>query len=303
MAPVRRRQTPTFASRAMPHQCTKLLCISQGLNQDFAPPLPAVGTPHPVELTLLFVSRLCQTNGTGKMLPSDCTCDHSKNYIEIPASIDRNRSCECQRGYTQSQTVERSCERCEIGFFKEDIGIQGCTACDPGHTTLTPGATNKSLECVCMAGSYDRNTHPLLIDCQQCTSLKGDIEGQNCSNLEGITRATLPLHKGYWRASVHSEVIWPCYNPSFCLGGTTNCTDAWCREADRDAGCRPGHTGPYCQNCINTPLHYKSQDGTCVEYENSMCCKPGSCALIRNTWRVISSSSTMLQTRVLRTHT
>ena len=83
--------------------------------------------------------------------------------------------------------------------------------------------------------------------CDSCNVREGNIDPQCSITLEhttsgkpGSTLNTLSVDKGYWRTTVDSDNILPCYNTAACLGGQTGsenfCSDGYkgaCENAKR----------------------------------------------------------------------
>ena len=121
-------------------------------------------------------------------------------------------------------------------------------------TTAGWGATHKD-DCGCFRGSYGVFSNTSNHTCIACPT--GTICEQPNTKL-----TELPLQANYWRAHKYSTIIWDCLSSGACLGGNATCSDAFCSITSESAGCAPGHTGPFCENCV--PNHYKAS-GTCLE--------------------------------------
>ena len=122
-----------------------------------------------------------------------------------------------------------SCEPCEKGKWKTSIGVTSCTRCEDtlkGSITENPGSTSSS-SCICPVATYDNGEG-------KCIEI---VEGIR-NDVEGLTLEALTLFPGWWRTSNTSDDVRECLIPEACLGG--NSTNL----------CREGHTGPYCNICV-----------------------------------------------------
>jgi len=170
------------------------------------------------------------TNGTAKVSKADCFCDAAKLYIEV-VSADGNRTCVCPEGHQQNEKSPPTCVPCPFGTYKDTEGNMLCQQCPQDTTTIAVGATNKSLECVCVAGLYDANTRVAHSSCTACP------DHTQCNESNTLLE-TLPLSAGYWRQSSTAEDIRPCFTSAACLGGSNVAQQ-----------CAPSQTGPYCAVC------------------------------------------------------
>ena len=151
---------------------------------------------------------------------------------------------------------------CEKGYFNAEVNqftAASCRPC-PGKYSTTPGnASTSEADCICIAGYFNNATlptHPFA--CVPCLS------GTLCED-EGVTVATLPLKKGYFRLSLNSTDVKRCFDASrnctlneagsfglceestsACQGGTYSPSQARSYPASL---CAPGLSGPYCELC------------------------------------------------------
>ena len=181
------------------------------------------------------------TNGSAKTSMADCHCDEANGYIEI--LFQGRRSCVCAEGYQQNEATPPTCEPCPLGAYKDSKDNILCTACDQDTTTVAVGATNKSLDCVCLAGKYDANVQPTSTRCLTCP------QNTQCVN-PATTLESLPLVPGYWRQSRTAIQIRPCFTAAACHGGP-------------NVSCAMGQTGPYCAVCADG--YFGGGDGVLCE--------------------------------------
>lgn len=72
------------------------------------------------------------------------------------------------------------------------------------------------------------------VPCEQCATVDGE-EGVDCNN-PGVTLASLPIRKGYWRSSRKSLKVQQCLHSEACVGAT--------EIASSDDYCANGYKGP-----------------------------------------------------------
>ena len=201
-----------------------------------------------------------KTNTEAATAESDCVCSSDLGFMEVSAG--GNRTCGCPAGYQPNEQTPVRCVPCALGAWKDTAGNQLCKSCPSETTTVVPGIAYEA-DCVCIAGMYDGDDGPESRTCVACPL------GTDCVEA-GVTLSHLPLAPGYWRSHDASHTVLPCLTEGLCLGGNGNgsyCKTAFCsgpENANRTAGCRPGHEGPYCENCIFVPEErwYKAQ-GVC----------------------------------------
>ena len=127
------------------------------------------------------------------------------------------------------------------------------------------------------ASFVDGNLHYTGKSCQQCP----DTPGLDCSG-PGLTLDTMheDMNAGYWRSHNLSGLIRRCPTEHFCVGkDTRKPSPGQGQEPSSDhrgglasrhllestvtgtgVGCRPAHTGPYCELCVD---QYVMKDGGC----------------------------------------
>jgi len=99
----------------------------------------------------------------------NCLCDPS--FVQV-TSLSESFTCECPVGFGFSAEL-LVCQRCDLGFFSETVGLDGCTSCETvlgkgSTTTITAASSAESCicepqfeqrndECVCPDGSVFNN--------------------------------------------------------------------------------------------------------------------------------------------------
>ena len=155
---------------------------------------------------------------------TSCVCENS--FVRDPT---KGNACTCGPGKMLIGTV---CESCEVGKFKDFLGISSCELCDQNilfSTTLFVGAKSPD-DCVCPESTYldEKRTNCIYVD-----STAGVMLG-----VSSMTIDNLDLKPGYWRISNSTTDVRKCPVEIACQGG--NSTAGYCRE---------GHVGPYCNLC------------------------------------------------------
>jgi hypothetical protein len=217
---------------------------------------------------------------------SNCTqCIEGASTLQTGS--DKISDCLCTPGRTGNPGNGVSCDQCEGGKYKAQLGTGACTSCpsesfsSQGSSSLTdcvcnPGHTNVSetgVNCTkCIAGTYKPLQGPQ--SCSLCGQGKysvgvGQINETTCAN---CPRGTLSLALG----ARSNTTCQPCQAGKFMPGvGATacqNCPD----NAVSDAGafsvnecrCLPGYTGPNGLPCNPCPAGYYKTDygsGGCLK--------------------------------------
>ena len=144
---------------------------------------------------------------------------------------------------------------CEQGYYNptyEASSQSSCIMCPLRSTTLRQGATSIE-ECICIPGYYNNLTYGVCIPCPV---------GTLCPDA-GVTLLTLPLKKGYYRASALSTDVRKCADAATnCSSATTTVceyTSSGCRGGSNfDTYCAPGLSGRFCMLCNNdTDVFYE----------------------------------------------
>ena len=111
---------------------------------------------------------------------------------------------------------------CSPGYYNPTANSSSATACIACHehaTTATSGATLQS-DCVCDAGFYENADGA----CQALPAAVEFVQGAI-----GLTRETLPVREGFWRATKTSITIYMCGVRVACPGADVR---AGARRAD-----------------------------------------------------------------------
>ena len=174
------------------------------------------------------------------------SCESLCEFLTCPAGYLRTGRCGDDALRSNNDFL---CELCPIGEYCPAGTLRG-TSCPAGRTTAAGAVSIGVDDCGCKASFYD-DANGTCSDCPYLATECADV---------GITLATLPLQPGYWRASNVSEQVRLCKTASFCLGGAscssragnatttgnTTTTGAYC-----DGYCATGHTGPFCELCLD----------------------------------------------------
>ena len=139
---------------------------------------------------------------------------------------------------------ERSCKDCATDSYgTESARSSGadCNKCPDFTTTGGTSGQTSLIACVCDEGYYlsDGQVH-----CVACPK-----ESTNCSGKVGLTLATLPSAKGWFRESNNTASFFACDPPKDCQGGNTS------------EQCVEGHTGVLCAVCRENLVR---QSGVCT---------------------------------------
>ena len=122
-------------------------------------------------------------------------------------------NCTAGRSSGSGETV---CSDCEIGRYAAHEGADTCVYCD-GATSSFKGSTS----CIICDEGYYRDARGV---CKRCP------EGAECAWNTNVSR--IVLDSGFWRTTLKSADVRPCFYPMFCLGNDE---------------CLKGHEGPYCR--------------------------------------------------------
>ena len=133
---------------------------------------------------------------------------------------------------------------CPLATYNPIAGGE-CIECPVGTITKGTGSASTS-DCGCKASFYG-DANGTCVDCP------GPGIATSCTDV-AITLATLPLRPEYWRAIATSAMVRQCKTPGYCVGGTS------CHNATADPNatvwlcdgyCARGHTGPFCELCLD----------------------------------------------------
>jgi hypothetical protein len=226
-------------------------------------------------------------------------------------TIRRNQTLElqldCPVGHwcTAGLVVE-----CEFGFYNPTRNANNQTACLPcpeQSTTLTAAASSAD-QCICVVGYYNAQlpsaNESSGVTCSPCknaiqtlSSLCGKLLpslpvpnsirtpcqthlqscaagpiGTECVGL-GVTLATLPVRRGYYRASIHSTNVVRCSDSGVGCDGSNECANSTsgCRGGpDFGLICEPSLHGIYCELCDSSYGGGSNRsDGTVINGTNT----------------------------------
>lgn len=175
---------------------------------------------------------------------------------------DTNESAVCKLcpgGRFQAFRERTECEPCEAGF--ESVpGLKACTPCAPFEVapfgaaqcrTCPPGTVAiEGIQCACNQGTYGRdkdeaNITGTSVTCHACP------QGTFC-NRQGLVVSTMPVQRGWWRASNDSVSLHRCFYNNHCNGGPESTCGLY-REGLLCAKCITGYQvdglGGLCTKC------------------------------------------------------
>ena len=112
---------------------------------------------------------------------------------------------------------KNKCGKSTYGPYLETSLQTACLQCPDNSVTNDTAATSPR-HCTCIAGYYNKLANET-VECFQCPV------GSNCEGKQGITLATLPLIKGYYRSSNTSSDLRRCLDfgmSSGCVGGVSD---------------------------------------------------------------------------------
>ena len=172
----------------------------------------------------------------------------------------------CEPG-TYGPEASESCYPCPAGTYSDVFGLGECIQC-PRPLSNEEGSTTCA---ICQAGFFllDSSASPDEVFRQPTEHCAPCPRHATCSS-PGTTLASLGVPSGYWRASNLTAVLYRCDSASgACLGSEGNPTSSRRLDAAGDGAtaaeppsyCKPGHTGPLCELCIEEE-HYLN-DGEC----------------------------------------
>ena len=113
-----------------------------------------------------------------------------------------------------------SMNKCGKSTYSSLLEMSLQTAClqCPANSVTNDTAATSPRHCTCIEGYYNMRPANETVECFQCPV------GSNCAG-EGITLATLPLIKGYYRSSNTSSDLRRCLDfgkSSGCVGGVSD---------------------------------------------------------------------------------
>ena len=173
-------------------------------------------------------------------------------------------------GHGTNLTSVADCDTCPAGHYCIGGAANRCawstynplvaqflqTACKhcPTNAVTNGTAAISAIECVCVAGYYNRRPANETVECAVCPV------GSECAD-EGTTLASLPLVTGYYRTSNASNDLRRC--PDFgddsgCVGGI-----------GFEGPCKAWLQGPYCRLCnvSDTTRYYDDESSACLPCE------------------------------------
>jgi len=168
----------------------------------------------------------------------------------------------CGTGRYSATAGAKSCDVCDVGYYATDprkavdgvgltIAASTCAMC-PANMYSRNGsfqcaqcslAAGEGSEpgaggCVCAAGFYDATPGEDAPSCKSC-----DVAGVRSCPM-GTTIATLPVKRGWWRATPSSDDVEECDHRDDCSGGAAT-GDGLCRHATQGPLCRICEKGYY----------------------------------------------------------
>ncbi|GMH86453.1 hypothetical protein TrVE_jg3945 [Triparma verrucosa] len=163
------------------------------------------------------------------------TCPQHMEYDETTANcvclasftrVD-DITCTCTAGETLMGTT---CEPCEKAKWKAEDGVTSCSLCS---STLEDSITEdfgstSAKDCKCPKGTYDDGKG-------KCEVVKDGMD----DTAFGMCLENVTIDPGFWRVNSDSTDVRECHVSEACTGGNST---SYCRE---------GHTGPYCDLCVN----------------------------------------------------
>ena len=185
------------------------------------------------------------SGGRGATSNSTCMGCPAGTFSPFPGATVVDKCKPCPQGTYASSMGAAECTQCEAGEYQNASGATDCILCPardycpqgyPSHLGCESGAGIKnavtrhdgetsSEACVCKEGFYDDGTLVDRVNCTVCPS------GTDCSQSIGVTKATLPVKRGYYR--LHESSV----DVRRCPDAAVNCSDApECEESA--SGCR-----------------------------------------------------------------
>ena len=209
-------------------------------------------------------------NGTHNPTPGASSCLRCEQGKYQPRN-GQSACILCGTGNYSSNVL--SCESCRRGEFCEQ-GVAKPERCPAGFTTIGRGAGSIN-DCGCNPGTYEQRVldGTELGDRTPVASIFEINGGWNRTcfacplgtvcRQPSILLRQLPVAAGYWRQTVLSTDVRPCYTSEACIGGT-NMTrgSGLCTESAKGMKdpvcmtdlCAPSQRGPYCavsSCCLN----------------------------------------------------
>jgi len=192
----------------------------------------------------------------GSPAPTPCP---PGTYGHAPMLKSSEECTPCEPGHWCRSGVQNPCGAGHYNNATHAQSVEECIPCPQYSTTRSKTAVSLS-ECVCDAGYFDNRlpngTAGQLdeqVQCQRC------FVGTNCSTSElGVTLATLPTRRGYWRPSAYSFDIRECPDVTKnCSTSTTSSSIRLCESttsgcvggANFTATCNQGLEGAFCRLC------------------------------------------------------
>lgn len=205
-------------------------------------------------------------SGTGALNCSDCAAgtyqpqNEQSNCLSCPQnslSVAKSTSineCVCNPGYEPSATNGLTCKLCVQGKYSD--GIQACSACPSGHSTIATGSQNASDCQLCTGTQYEKNN--LCIDC-----LSQQVSDENRSicackaGYEFKSGSCVACLLGTFRPLI---VIFDSDTCQFCDGGqSTNSVGS--TSIDDCVQCSSGTYGKQMMNTFQICFPCGSNDG------------------------------------------
>ena len=79
-------------------------------------------------------------------------CDDPQSQTLDPAAGE----CVCSAGYEPVAALG-GCDKCPVGYFKDEASNERCTACGNFQTTNSTGSADAAAECLCETGFFSRS--------------------------------------------------------------------------------------------------------------------------------------------------
>jgi hypothetical protein len=136
--------------------------------------------------------------------------------VTVTTTILTEDVVSCKKGYFCSAGKEFACPKNTYNDADDAIDMSFCKQCP--ENALSETNSSDISQCICKPDYYDNDPSPDLVVCTRCKI------GSYCtSDQRGLTLATLPLERGYYRTSNTSEDLRLCPDgaevSSGCPGG------------------------------------------------------------------------------------
>ena len=195
-------------------------------------------------------------NRTGATRQSQCTaCPYGSTSNPGSGNIT---DCQCQRGYQGNRDGE-PCEECPPNTYKNEVGSESCTLCDPN--AQSPRGSTQQNTCKCNKGYTGQDG----LKCSECLAgeYKDNLGNPPCRSCDPGTYSSVI-------ASNTSENCLGCIAGKFSTGGASKCTscpgNSSSPERSTEASnckCNRGYTGADGEPCVACAVgKYKEVSGS-----------------------------------------